>query len=340
MLDIQELKQYILDNNLIETILLEIGCHDIKHKNGFFQCANADGDNTTAICVYEQENLSTVNYTRQMINTNRATDLIDLVCYTMDLSFVKGLEFICDVIGLDYYHDFEEELPDSFKVIKMLKQMELGFVNEQEKPLIPIDECILNYYKPYVNDLFKEDGISYHTQRYFDIGFDPETNRYTIPIRSEKGDLVGVKGRYFDREVPKNENKYVYLEPCAKSRIVFGLDKTEEHIRVAKKVFVFESEKAVLQLWSYGYTNSGSIGGKKPSKHQVDLLSRLAVPIVLCFDKDVEKKEVEEIANLFPNGVPIYYIYDEDNILNEKESPSDSQEKWEYLVKNNIYRIR
>lgn len=340
MLDIQELKQYIYDNHLIETILLEIGCHDIKHKDGFFQCANADGDNKTAICVYEQENLITINYTRKMIDTNRSTDLIDLVCYTKNLSFVKGLEFICDIVGLDYYHDFEEELPDSFKVIKLLKEMELGFVDEKENPLKPIDEDILKYYKSYVNDLFKEDGISYHTQQFFEIGFDMETNRYTIPIRSEKGDLVGVKGRYFYRAVPDNENKYVYLEPCAKSKIVYGLDKTIEYIKMEKCVYVLESEKAVLQLWSYGYCNSGSLGGKRPSKYQIDLLARLGVPIILCLDKDVKKSEVEEIANLFPNGIPIYYMYDEDDILEDKESPSDSKDKWTHLVNNNIYKIR
>ena len=44
----------------------------------------------------------------------------------------------------------------------------------------------------------------------FEIGFDEETNRYTIPIRSELGDLVGVKARYFDRKVPDGMNKDVY----------------------------------------------------------------------------------------------------------------------------------
>lgn len=340
MLDIHELKQYILDNNLIETILLEIGCHSIKHKDGFYQCANPDGDNTTAICVYESDTLNVVNYTRKMIDTDRSTDIIDLVCFAQNLTFVEGLQFICNTIGIDYYHDFDEELPDSLKIIKMMKSMKLGFDEEEEKPLYPIDECILSYYKPHVNDLFKNDGISYYTQQYFEIGFDYETNRYTIPIRSEKGDLVGVKGRYFDRKVPEGENKYIYLEPCAKSKILYGLDKTLNHIHSEGRVFVGESEKFVLQLFTYGNMNCTSLGGTIPSKYQVDMLSRLGVSIILCYDKDVTKLKIEKISNLFPNGIPIYYMYDEDNILNEKESPSDSQEKWEQLMNNNIYRIR
>ena len=62
--------------------------------------------------------------------------------------------------------------------------------------------------------------------------------------------------------------------------------------------------------------------------------------IVFAFDKDVSKEELENLAERFPDGVPLYYMFDEDNILNEKESPTDNPKNWEYMVKNNIYRLR
>ena len=105
----------------------------------------------------------------------------------------------------------------------MLENMGSYISKNDDKPLKPISEEILNYYKNYVNDLFYDDNISYQTQKDFEIGFDPESNRYTIPIRSELGDLLGVKGRYFYRDVPENENKYIYLEPCSKSQVLYGL---------------------------------------------------------------------------------------------------------------------
>jgi DNA primase len=40
------------------------------------------------------------------------------------------------------------------------------------------------------------------------------------------------------------------------------------------------------------------------------------------------------------DGISVYAIIDRDNILDEKESPSDNPEKWAYLVKNNIYKIK
>lgn len=341
-MDVQELKNYIYENKYVEQILDSIGCHHIKYhpSNNYWSCANADGDNNGAIVIYDNEFLMCINYTRQMVTGNRNTDLIDLVCYTKHLTFPEGLKFICEEIGISYYHDFEEDIPESFRILQMIADMNTNITEEKEKPLTPISEHILSYYKPYVNNIFYEDNIDYKTQREFEIGFDEETNRYTIPIRSEIGDLVGVKGRYFYREVPENENKYIYLEPCSKSKILYGLHKTIEHIKNKGIIYVFESEKAVMQLWSYGYKNAVSTGGKTISRHQVELLVRLGVKIVFCFDKDVEKSEYENIAVMFPDNVPLFYMFDEDNLLDGHESPSDNPKKWQKLKEENIYKLR
>lgn len=341
-MDTRELKRYIYDNKYVEQILNSIGCHHIQYHagGGYWTACNPDGDNKHAIILYDSEPLICLNKTRQMVKGSRTTDIIDLVCFTKELAFPQALKLMCSEIGISYYHDFDEDIPESFKFLQMVEDMSTNLEMEKEQPLKPISENILSYYQPFVNDLFYEDHIIYTTQKDFEIGFDPETNRYTIPIRSEIGDLVGVKGRYFYREVPSNENKYVYLEPCSKSKILYGLYKTMPYIKNKNIVYVTEAEKAVLQLWSYGYRNCVSTGGKTLSQYQIDMIVRLGVKIVLCFDKDVERKEIEDISERFPDGIPIYYIYDEDNILDKKESPSDNPDKWERLVQNNIYKIR
>ena len=341
-MDVKELKNYIYENRYVEQILESIGCHHIKYhaSNSYWTCANATGDNNGAIVLYNNEYLMCLNYTRQMINGTRKTDIIDLVCYTKDLTFPQGLKFICEEIGMSYYHDFEDDIPESFKILKMIDDMNSNSIEEKEKPLKPISESILSYYKPYVNDLFFDDNIDYDTQKTFEIGFDEESNRYTIPIRSELGDLVGVKGRHFSRQVPKGENKYIYLEPCAKSKIIYGLYKTIDYIKSTGRIYVGESEKFTQQLWSYAYRNGGGTGGKELSQCQIDMLVRLGVMVIFCFDKDVTKEELETLADRFPDGVPLYYMFDEDNILEEHESPSDNPTKWQYMIKNNIYKLR
>ena len=188
--------------------------------------------------------------------------------------------------------------------------------------------------------MFFKDGIDYETQQLFEIGYDEQTNRITIPIRDEIGNLVGVKGRLFENYIDVNENKYIYLEPTCRSKILYGINYTLPFIKQNKLCLIAESEKAVQQLWSMGYYNSCATGGKKVSSQQIDKLTRLCVDLMFIFDKDVSKQELEELADRFIDEVNIYTVIDSNNILLEKESPTDNPHKFKELVKNNIIKIK
>lgn len=339
-MDVTKIKEYIIDNEYVEQILESIDCHHIQyHSNGYWTCGNKDGDNKSAITVYS-DTLKCINYTRKMVKHDRATDLIDLVCFNKGISFFEALKFICDIIGIDYYYDFDKDMPESIAILKMLEDMKTEQEDEKEIRLKPIPKKILTYYYPYVNDMFFNDGISYETQIEFSIGYDDVTNRITIPIFSEVGDLVGVKGRLFADQLNDDDTKYNYIEPCAKSQILFGLNKTYPFIVEQRTVFVVESEKAVMQLWTYGYRNVVATGGSTVSRTQMDMLVRLGTDIIFAFDKDISKTDLEMLADKFADNVPIYAILDTDDLLDTKESPSDKQEKWEKLIAKNIIRIK
>lgn len=341
-MDIETLKEYILENNLIKTILEELGCHHIKEKDGYIQCCNPDGDNPSAVCVYENTNLTTINYTRDIAqNKNNHTDLISLVEFYKDVTFPHAIKWICDVLDIDYYSDLDEDLPQSLKLTKMLIEMQTNDDdNNVEKPLKPIPEKILTYYKSYVNDMFKEDNIDYETQQEFEIGYDECSNRITIPIRDDLGNLVGIKGRYFYRNVPSDEEKYIYLEKCAKSQILYGLYKTINYIKSANRVFVVEAEKGVHQLYGQGYCEVVSTLGSKITKTQINKLTRLCVPIILVFDKDIMREELKNIADRFIDEVEVYALIDTIGILDEKESPTDNIDKFEKLLNECIYKLK
>ena len=341
-MDIEILKEHILENNFIPTILEELGCHHIREKDGYIQCGNPDGDNTTAVCVYENTNLTTINYTRDISNgKNIHTDLISLVEFYKNETFPYAVKWICDVLDIDYYSNLNEDLPKSLQLTKMLLEMQsVDTEIETEKPLKPIPEKILSYIKPYVNDMFNEDGVSYETQVEFEIGYDEFTNRITIPIRDDLGNLVGVKARYFYRQVPEDEQKFIYIEKCARSQILYGLYKTINFIKKAQRVFVTEAEKGVQQLYDKGYFEAVATGGSKISKTQIDKLTRLCVPIIFVFDKDITKQELDDIANRFIDGTEVYALIDTIGILNEKESPTDNISKFEQLLEKCIYRLK
>lgn len=341
-MDIEILKEHILENNFIPTILEELGCHHIRKKDGYFQCANPDGDNVTAVCVYENTNLTTINYTRDISNgKNIHTDLISLVEFYKNETFPYAVKWICDVLDIDYYSNLDEDLPKSLQLTKMLVEMQsVDTEAETEKPLKPIPEKILSYFKPYVNDMFCEDGVSYDTQAEFEIGYDEFTNRITIPIRDDLGNLVGVKARYFYRQVPEDEQKFMYIEKCARSQILYGLYKTINFIKKAQRVFVTEAEKGVQQLYDKGYFEAVATGGSKISKSQIDKLTRLCVPIIFVFDKDITKEELDDIASRFIDGTEVYALIDTIGILNEKESPTDNISKFEQLLNKCMYRLK
>lgn len=341
-MDAQKLKGHILDNSLVPYVLEELNCHHIKIRNDMVQAANPDGDNATAICVYLNENLTTINYTRQILpkGQTRSTDLYDLVSYIRECSFFEAIKWLCERCGLDYYAT-EEEVPESLQVLQFLNDMNREFVDEtvDNSPLHPLDQKVLDYYLPVGNILFERDGISLSTQRFFDVGYDPQTNRLTIPIYSEIGDLVGVKGRLFQDTIEEWQNKYLYLFNCNKGKILYGLNKNFDAIMQNGKVYVVESEKAVMQLYNMGFYGVAT-GGAKISKYQINMLIRLGVQIIFAYDKDIQEDTIGSIADRFVEGVPIYAIIDKDGLLGEKESPSDDVNKWLRLIRNNVYKIK
>lgn len=337
-MDIRDLKEEILNRELIPDILEGIGCHHVQDRGEYYTCGNRDGDNPRAVVVYKNEYISCTNYTRQITKNGRSADIFDLIAHAEDCSFAEAMKFVCNLAGIDFYGE-TQELPESLQIIKLLKEMSTGEDKEDNSPVKPISEKILSYYLPYGNKMWESEGISLSTQSEFKISYDPSTNYIAIPIYDSVGSLVGVKGRYFG-EPDEWHSRFVYLEKCNKSKILYGLWENREYIKNSNTLITVESEKSVLKLAELGYRNVIGTGGKTISKYQIELITRTGCTPILALDKDVEEDELKEIANMFMDGISVYAIIDRDNILDEKESPCDNPQKWQHLIKNNIYKIK
>ena len=350
-MEIQELKCYIYDNKKVEDILTELNCHSIKYHNGtkkYYSCAFPDGDNTKALIIYDNEYLNITSYTRNINNPFGVTpSIIDVVCFIKDMYISKAIKWICDLLGLDYYSNPEEELPPSIQWTKMIYKMNTTKNDiEEEEYLKPINTKILDYYKPYGNYIFKNDGIPFSILRDFNVGYDLCSNRITIPIYDELGNCVGVKARYNKKEVPSNEDKYIYIEPCAKTRVLYGLYTYYKYIKDKDMVIVDESEKSVMKGFADGIFNIVAISGHDLSKYQVEKLTALGISeIILCYDEDVNrlengkvsKKEYMKEVNKFIEQQRVSVMVDiKGEILDKKESPIDNIEKFNKMYKNRI----
>jgi len=343
-MEVKELFTKIIENNDTEKILKNLGMHHIEDKGEYFTCGFPNGDNTKSAVIYK-DNLWVNAYTRDISDKCGYTNIISLVSFIKRLYFTKSMKWICDICLYNYY----EEPKSKTEMIKFLDyiydQKNSSNKNEEDEVLNlkPVDESILEYYGNYANKLFLIDNIDLQTQIDFGFGYDLETHSITIPIRDELNTLVGVKARLYktSEELEEWESKYFYLVPCAKSKILFGLNKTMPYIKREGCAIVVEAEKAVGQLWSYGIRNAVSIGSHTISKYQAKKLTHLGVDLVLAYDKDVMFKEgvfnrdfYEKECNKFLENQTIYCLVDENSILNEKESPTDKKSNFEELLKN------
>ena len=334
MLSKEAIKEYIIINDRIEYILNELNCRGVKsHDNcRYYTGGFPDSDGSKSFTIFT-DNLYVDSYTRNIKDQYGNSDIISMVMFIKDLYFSNALKWLCDTLGLDYYDDETEEIPLSLQLTNFLFEMSENIDgDEEEERLSPINENILKTYCKGGNDLFLNDGIDLNTQREFEIGFDLDSERITIPIRDELGTLVGVKGRLFNRE--GFGDKYIYLERCSKSKLLYGLYKTIDYIRETGICVVVESEKSVLALWSKGIKNVVAIGGHILSKKQVEMITRLGInEVVFCFDEDVNRLENGKIdrseyvneANKFIESLKVTAMVDLDrSLLSEKESPVDN----------------
>lgn len=339
MLTATEIKTYIYDNDYAERILYELGCGNIKNHGNYISASNPDGNNKNAINLYLNENLNCVNHTRSLTKNKRSHDIFDLISYFKDCTFPESLRWTCEVLGLDYYSQ-PQEVPESLQILQLLKNMASDNEQDNDIPLKPIPKKVLEYYLPYPNKMWQDEGVDLDIQKEFSVGYDVESNYITLPIFDAIGSLVGLKGRYFG-EPDEYHPKFLYLAPCNKSKILYGLWENRVYIKNSNILYIFEAEKSVLKCASFGYRNCVATSGKQISKTQIELIVRTGCTPVLCMDKDVGENELLSIADMFPAGISIYAMIDRDNLMaGDKDSPCDNNIVFQKLIKNNIYKIK
>ena len=146
------------------------------------------------------------------------------------------------------------------------------------------DESILNKYVSLANMRFIKDNITIDAQQFFDIRYDVESQGIVIPIHNQIGELIGVKVRC-NYDVQDGEMKYYYLIPCQMSQTLYGYSQNYNYL-VNNVIYIFESEKSVMQCYSYGIRNCVALGSGSISRKQVQMLLELN-PQKIIFMHDV-----------------------------------------------------
>ena len=117
--------------------------------------------------------------------------------------------------------------------------------------------------------------------------YDRFRNRLMIPIRDERGRVIGFGARALD---PDDTPKYLNSPQSAvfdKSSTLFGLDVAKRSIRDSGIAVIVEGYMDVIQAHQAGYTNVVAQMGTAMTEQQLKLLTpRYATKIIMALDAD------------------------------------------------------
>lgn len=138
-------------------------------------------------------------------------------------------------------------------------------------------------------------NIAPEVSREFELGYDKNENRLTIPIHAHNGKLVGFTARALDND---RKPKYKNTENNAifnKSEIVFNEYRASAAIREADECIFVEGHIDVISLWQHDLKNVVALQGTaSPSDSIVKRLLNKTKRFVLCMDGDAGGKSAVE----------------------------------------------
>lgn len=251
--------------------------------------------------------------------------------------FSEILSTVKSILNITDYYDFFGDRGIFGGFYERIRKRNISKINTY-------DESLLDKYKMYGNVRFVKDNISIDAQQFFGIRYDVESQGIVIPIRNQLGQLMGVKVRC-NYEVEDGEMKYYYLIPCAMSQTLFGYSQNYNHL-VDNTVYILESEKSVMQCYSYGIRNCVALGSGSISNKQVQMLFELnPKKIIFLHDTGFKQEYLDRNIAMIKNysrfsEIEIgYWDYDGKD-YEDKVSPSDlGKVKFEQIINAEIKMI-
>ena len=333
----EEIKNKLLaEPELIQHILEAFNFDKIRIRSNEIRCAFEYGMNPTAIVIRLTNNahLFVKDYER-----NVSYDLITYIVKTKNVKFIDVLNVVKQTTGIKSLYNYKRRVGLFGGLYDGIK------TQRSEIEIQTYSDEILKQYGNTPNLRWLNDGISLFTQRKWGVGYDIDSQRITLPIRTSTGEIMAIKGRA-NFELSEFEPKYLFLEQGPMSQTLFGFSENYASL-YGGDIFIVESEKSVLKLDSWGYNNVVALGSNSLSSVQAKLIASLdpkSVTFMLDNNLPLENtKRNAEILKQYSQMREINmrfwnWIYNLD--LGEKCAPCDGTKKeFEYILENEIENI-
>ena len=337
MIDYQSVIEGLNTDKIIE-LMVTLGVEDYEVKSGYvvFQtiCHNEDATEASMKLYYYENSHMFMCYTEcgpmtifQFLKKYYETREIEYDWYT-DI-----YQVILDCSNFSTIDNFKDKKYKSRKDLYVYKD-----IPQLETYPNGVLECFVKFYPPE----WLHDGISKKTMDKFNICYSPIQNKIIIPHYNVDGNLVGIRGRALNEWEVENVGKYMpvqieskwYSHPLGLN--LYGLNLNKENIKKSRICFIFEAEKSVMQCDGFQMDNCAvAVCGSQLNKWQIKTLIKTCHPqeIVICFDKEEQPpsdwyfNKLYKLCNKYKNYADFSFIYDRENLLDMKDSPSDKGEE-------------
>ena len=301
---------------------------DLEHKNDEYWCVCPFHDDINASLSFNREKNSFYCFGCQASGST-----IQFIMKYHKFSFPKTIEYILKYANITLQpKEYSETMEFLHRQVTKKKQKDII------RTYLPND--IMNQYTREPIKEWLAEGISQQILDEYEVRYNKQGNAIVFPIRDIAGRILAVKARtlypnFRDLGIPK----YIYYQSIGTNDFLFGLYRNKPFIQSTSECLIFESEKSVMKLNSWGINNCVATSTKKISDKQVELLLSLKCNLVFAFDKDVDRKEVLNQIKLFSRFTNTYYTYDRNDLLGVKDAPCDKgKDVWLQLY-NEKYKL-
>lgn len=279
-------------------------------------------------------------------------DIFGMVQKISGCNFQQAVAYVCSILHIN-----AEEIVQKDDVDNWQRDLRRWLPNAEAEPesLTTYDPSVLRLFKPIPHKSWLEDGVSKAAMHKFGIGWYGRNAQIAIPVHDPDGNLVGIHARNTRRAIVDAGRKYEPLRTLTQDyrfptgRVCYGLYENQSAIKANHEVTMFEAPKSTLQMASMLGDDAAcvSLFGWNCNKLRRDMLLDLGIQRVnIALDRQYHEtsgdefgvyvRQVKKIANLFKPYCQVGIIWDKQDRLGYKDSPSDKGlEVW-----NKLYQER
>lgn len=268
-----------------------------------------------------------------------------------NVSFLEAVKIVAEKSGIELNVDFKE----TSKYESMYDAYDLAIKYYQNN----LKSSLGHNAKTYLNnrglsdEIIDEFEIGYAskdmdtlTKLFIAKGFDEETlinsglinrgkslydlfrDRVTFPIHNPSGKPVAFSARIYEKK--DDEAKYINTKETPifkKGEILFNFHRARNEAKKIKKIILVEGQMDAIRVYASGVKNVVATMGTALTDNHVNMLKRLNVDIILCFDADSagEKATVAAGELLQKYGISPLVVR-----LNQEKDPD------EYIIKHGV----